>query len=265
MIEARGNAGVPTVVTIGLLAAVSFGCGGAGAPDVPIRSGAPETSGAAETQGAAEATGALDTPADAGARHLIFLHGAIVQEQQNARPQHPLFGYYELREILDTFRERGFVVVGEIRPKDATVSDTSDHVVAQVRDLLDAGVPADHITVVGASMGAAIALTVSARLQNPDLRFGVLGACLSRGAASLLSGEGKGLSGRILSIREASDELTEPCPSWPAGESPDRDPFVRETVLETGLGHGFHYRPLPEWVDPVADWAGAPGMPGNGP
>ena len=39
-------------------------------------------------------------------RHLIYLHGRIVQEQQSARPRHPQFGYYELEEILDAFRDR---------------------------------------------------------------------------------------------------------------------------------------------------------------
>jgi hypothetical protein len=30
---------------------------------------------------------------------------------------------------------------------------------------------------------------------------------------------------------------------------------VRELVLETGLRHGFLYRPLPEWVEPVVEWS----------
>jgi hypothetical protein len=34
-------------------------------------------------------------------------------------------------------------------------------------------------------------------------------------------------------------------------------PAVREIVLRTGLGHGFLYRPLPEWMTPALAWAGA--------
>ncbi|HEY7923126.1 MAG TPA: hypothetical protein VII62_08090, partial [Vicinamibacteria bacterium] len=44
------------------------------------------------------------------ARHLIYLHGRIVQEQQSARPKHPEFGYYELDRIVETFEKRGFTV-----------------------------------------------------------------------------------------------------------------------------------------------------------
>ncbi|MDQ2979369.1 MAG: hypothetical protein M3R62_09115 [Acidobacteriota bacterium] len=189
-------------------------------------------------------------------RHLIYLHGRIVQSQQSARPRHPQFGYYELESILGAFRDRGFVVSGEIRPRAASVSGSANQVVAQVRRLLESGVPADRVTVVGASMGAGIALVASARLQNPNLRFCVLGACLSESVRGLLADEGKAPSGHLLSIREASDDSTGACPPWKNDVESRSRLIVRELVLDTGLGHGFLYRPLPEWVDPVVEWAG---------
>jgi hypothetical protein len=30
----------------------------------------------------------------------------------------------------------------------------------------------------------------------------------------------------------------------------------RIVVLHTGLGHGFLYEPLPEWMQPTLEWAG---------
>ena len=33
----------------------------------------------------------------------------------------------------------------------------------------------------------------------------------------------------------------------------------REILLEIGGGHGAFYRPLPEWIGPVAGWALGPG------
>jgi pimeloyl-ACP methyl ester carboxylesterase len=188
-------------------------------------------------------------------RHLIYLHGRIVQDEQSARPRHPRFGYYEMEAILAAFRNRGFAVSGEIRPKSASVADSAGRVVAQVQHLLDSRVSADHVTVVGASMGAAIALEAAARLQQPRLRLAVLGACLSGNVKDMLARERRAPSGHVLSIREASDEVTEPCPSWK--NEPGRFPSIeaREIVLHTGLAHGFLYRPLPEWVDPVAEWA----------
>ena len=191
------------------------------------------------------------------ARYVIYLHGRIVQEQQSGRPRSDRFGYYELAKILDAFRGRGFIVTGDIRPKSASVSESADRVVGQVRRLLDSGVSADRVTVVGASMGAGIALLASTRLQNPDVRFCILGACLSENVPPLLASEGKGPRGHLLAIREASDDVVGPCLPWKNDpDSPSRL-SAREIVVNTGLSHGFLYRPLPEWVGPVAEWAGA--------
>jgi pimeloyl-ACP methyl ester carboxylesterase len=206
-------------------------------------------------------------------RHLIYLHGRIVQEQQSARPHHPQWGYYELEAILDAFRARGFVVSGEIRPKAISIDEAADHVVAQVRRLRASGVPADRITIVGGSMGASIAFLAATRLHDHRLRFAVLGACLSENVRALAAEEGRSPAGRVLAIRDRSDDLTEPCPAWTdgkggaGGQRADVGPgggngaaaaptlVAREIVLDTGLGHGFLYRPLPDWVGPVTAWA----------
>src|SRR5262249_790895 len=112
-------------------------------------------------------------------RHLIYLHGRIVQEQQSARPVHPRFGAYELEKILAALRERGFAVTGGIRAKSETIEESAERVATEVRKLLASGVPPDSITVVGASMGASIALEASRRLKVPELRFCLIGACRS--------------------------------------------------------------------------------------
>jgi len=189
------------------------------------------------------------------ARHLIYLHGRIVQEQQSARPKHPDFGYYELDQIVETFEKRGFSVTDGIRPKAATLDESAAKVVDQVRTLLASGVPASRIAVVGGSMGAAIALRASLRLQNPAVSFSVLGACMSQSVPQLLSEYGQRPAGRILAIREKSDETSEPCPPWSDDARSRTTLSVRELVLETGLRHGFLYRPLPEWVEPVVEWS----------
>jgi hypothetical protein len=190
--------------------------------------------------------------ADSG-RHLIYLHGRIVQEQQSARPVHPRFGAYELEEILTAFRRAGFEVEGGIRPKSASVDEAARGVAGRVRELLGAGVPAERITVVGASMGAAIAFAASAELANPGLRFVVLGACLSGTLRERAERGERPVAGSILAIRERSDETSEPCSAWSAAASGTLR--VRELVIDTGLSHGFLYRPLKEWLEPAVAWA----------
>jgi hypothetical protein len=199
--------------------------------------------------------GVAETGQSVGSRYLIYLHGRIIQESQSPRPRHSRYGYYELEKILDTFRSEGFIVIGEIRPKGTSVSEAADHVVAQVQELLESGVRADHITVVGGSMGGGIALLASARLQNRQIRFCTLGTCLAMNLRYLLAEENEGPSGFVLAIREASDEATSDCPAWPSESGVDSHLTAREIVVDTGLGHGFLYRPLPEWVEPVLQWA----------
>jgi hypothetical protein len=191
-------------------------------------------------------------------RHIIYVHGRIVQDQQSPRPRHPKFGYYELDKILDAFRDQGFTVSADLRPSQEPFSEATDRVVAQVRRLLASGVPPDHITVVGASLGGYIAVFAAARLQNPDVRFGVLGACLSVAARKAREDGGKAPAGRILAIRDASDDLTTPCPAWQSDGRERPRAVLREIAVDTGLAHGFLYRPLPEWVNPVLEWAREP-------
>jgi pimeloyl-ACP methyl ester carboxylesterase len=190
-----------------------------------------------------------------GPRHLIYLHGRIVQDQQSARPKHPEWGYYELEQILATFRDRGFVVSGEIRPKDATLDGSAERVALQVRALRASGVPLERITILGGSMGGAIALRAALVLQEKDLRVAVLGACLSLTVPGLAKEYGRAPAGRMLTIRDTSDETSEPCPAWK--DDPARYPSLRarEVVIATGQSHGFLYRPLPEWVEPFVEWA----------
>lgn len=195
------------------------------------------------------------------ARHLIYLHGRIVQEEQSVRPVSPRFGAYELEAIRAAFRGRGFELHSEIRPKSASVSESADRTVAEVRKLLDAGVPPAGITVVGASMGASIALLAAVRLGDPEVRFVALGACRSGNVEMLIAEEGKAPSGRILFVREASDDTAPPCPEWKERPELAKSLVTDEVVLSTGLSHGFLYRPMPEWLEPTVAWAAAAEAP----
>jgi hypothetical protein len=59
--------------------------------------------------------------------------------------------------------------------------------------------------------------------------------------------------GRLLSLREASDELAGSCESFFSRSPSPHD--HREILLELGGGHGAFYRPRAEWVDLIVEWA----------
>jgi dienelactone hydrolase len=191
-------------------------------------------------------------------RHLFYLHGRIVQEKQSPRPEHPEYGVYEYESIVETLRKRGFTVHSEIRPRVATVSESADRVIEKIRALLASGVRPDRITVVGASMGASIAFLASVRMRNRDLRFGILAACLSANVKALVEEEKQAPAGAILAIREESDELTSPCDPWKDDPELAPDLVGREILIQTSKRHGFIYTPIPEWVEPIVEFASLP-------
>lgn len=200
------------------------------------------------------ATPAFGEESPARARHLIYLHGRIVQDQQNPRPRHERYGHYEMKEIVEALRRNGLVVTAEIRPKSISVDEAADRTVEQVRRLLESGVPADHVTVLGASMGAAIALRTAVRLKEPDVRFILLSPCLSANVPAVAKEEGAYPVGHVLAVREESDIPSTDCSPWSSDESPP-GLHAQEIVVNTGLGHGFLYRPLDSWLLPAVQWA----------
>ena len=191
-----------------------------------------------------------DVPAriDPSARYLVYLHGAII-ETQGVRPTHPRFGIYEYRQILEQFADRGFVVISEARPEGTDGTLYAGVVVNQVRELLAAGVPPGHVTVVGFSKGGGIAIAASSGLANDDVNFVFMAAC----NPWLDSHPEIVARGRLLSLRELSDEFVGSCERL-FERSPSPHDHL-EIVLEIGGGHGAFYRPLPEWVDPLVVWA----------
>jgi hypothetical protein len=61
------------------------------------------------------------------------------------------------------------------------------------------------------------------------------------------------LSGEVLSIYEASDDIGGTC--VPIVRASPAVTSFKEIRLNTGLGHGIVYRPLPLWVGPTLAWA----------
>jgi len=185
---------------------------------------------------------------DPDARYLFYLHGAII-ERAGVRPTHPVFGVYEYQKILEVFAERGLVVISEARPAGTDGTVYAAKVADQVRGLIAAGAPPGHITVVGFSKGGGIAIVASSLLANDRLNFVFMGAC----GPWLDSRREIIPRGRLLALREASDNLVGSCEGLFARAAGDGK--RKEITLELGDGHGAFYRPRPEWIDPMVEWA----------
>ena len=110
-------------------------------------------------------------------RYVIYLHGRIVETEQNRRPTDERFGTFEYDAILDSLRRPGFVVLSEQRPPKTDSDSFANHVAVQVDSLIQSGVSPDAITVMGFSKGGWIAILTSARLRNPAVSFVIMAGC----------------------------------------------------------------------------------------
>lgn len=184
---------------------------------------------------------------DTRARYLFYISGYIVAEG-NTRPTSPEFGVYEYEKILGTFKERGFIVISEARKQSREIEPYAVKVAGQVRELLKAGVPAKNITVVGASQGSWIAMLVSTYVANRELSFVFIAACAADDG--LL--KSVNLHGNVLFISERTDQPGS-CQRFRDDAQGVRD--YNSIEVNTGLKHGFLYRPMKEWIDPAIAWA----------
>ncbi len=194
---------------------------------------------------------ALPSPVPAGGRYLFYLHGKII-EDEGVRPVSPRFGVYDYEEILHALAAPGVTVISEARAKGTVPRVFAAKVAQQVRALLAAGVAPDWITVVGFSKGGLIAMLVSSELQDERVRYVFMASC----GPWIASAPGLHVSGQVLTIREASDELAGSCAA--AFAQAGGLGAHRELELHLGGGHGAFFRPHAEWVEPVLAWAGAP-------
>ena len=193
---------------------------------------------------------------DATKHYLFYLHGKII-EDQGIPAISPEFGEYEYRAILEKLSSYGFTVISEPRPKDTVSTAYAKKVAEQVRVLLDSGVPASNITLVGASKGGGIAILASNLLENKELNFVMMAIC-EPATVDVLVKNGIFLFGNVLSIYESSDELAGSCQGYLSTSVGKGLSRYDEIILNTGLAHGFLFQPLEEWVEPAVKWAMQP-------
>ena len=187
---------------------------------------------------------------------MFYLHGKII-EDQGISAISPDYGEYEYEAILGRLSGYGFVLISEQRPKDTDGMEYARRIAEQVTVLLNAGVPAKNITVVGASKGAGIAVYVSHFLENEEMNFVIMAICHPDSVEEFKQ-EQIFLYGNILSIYDSVDEFAGSCQelfSFSEGKGISR---YDEVVLSLGTGHGILYQPLDEWIIPTVQWAGKP-------
>ena len=186
--------------------------------------------------------------APAELRYCYYLHGKIV-EDLGPHGVSARFGAYDYPGIVEALKKEGLTVISEVRPANTDPSAYAERLVADIRERIGSGIAGSRIAIIGSSKGAVIASLVSSRLGEEEVRY----VLIAYPAPPLLSRIGASLTGELLSIYEASDDIGHSCSEALAGAASLRR--FEEIRLETGLGHGIQFRPVPEWVEPAAAWA----------
>lgn len=186
---------------------------------------------------------------DPSERYLFYLHGGVVQEM-GIPAVNPYFGKYEYKAILDSLSGYKMHVISEVRSKGTEIGDYAIKLSKQVDTLLNAGIPAEHIVVVGASLGAYMTIEAAGLIDNPKIRYILIGLC-SDFAVKKYVPLGPSLKGSFLSIYEESDAKG-PCNSIFIDRNSECE--FKEIKLTMGIDHAFLFQPYDEWVKPMMEW-----------
>ncbi|MGW8193112.1 MAG: alpha/beta hydrolase [Desulforhopalus sp.] len=184
---------------------------------------------------------------DCSKRYLFYLHGLIV-EMAGTRPKSEEHGYYEYDLILKELARTGCIVISEVREKNTQIEAYAEKIANQIKQLVQKGVPAANIIVVGASKGGIIAAYVSNGLQDKEVNYLILAGLFEK---CLVDADLK-LYGKVLSIHDRADSQSM-TPEIYFDRSKGLGNF-QKIVLNLDIGHGLIYRPYREWLDPMLTW-----------
>lgn len=183
-------------------------------------------------------------------RYIFFLHNRFLEEHE-LHELHPEFGRTEYKEIIAKFEESGLNVISEIRNGNVNAREYALGIVNQIDSLVSNGTESRSITIVGTSKGGYIAQYVSTLANNPELNFVFVASFMESDLENIPE---INYCGNILTIYEITDPF-----GVSAIERKDNSTckieHFKEVELNTGMGHGFLFKPLNEWIEPTIKWA----------
>ncbi|RDK85578.1 alpha/beta hydrolase [Marinirhabdus gelatinilytica] len=183
-------------------------------------------------------------------RFIFFLHNRFLEEHE-LNELHPEFGRTEYNEIISEFKKSGLKVISEKRSGNVNAREYAIGIVTQIDSLIKNGTEPKKITVVGTSKGGYIAQYISTLANNPDLNFVFIGSFRNSDIENIPE---INYCGNILTIYEKTDPFGVSALERKNTSSCKIDHF-EEIELNTGLEHGFLFKPLKEWIEPTIQWA----------
>lgn len=179
--------------------------------------------------------------------YVFYSHGYIV-EGDNPSPIHKRFGIYDFPLIKHALSDPQYYLIAYHRPFKTDPFTYANSLSKQVESLLDKGVPAKNITLIGFSRGGFITAMVSSIVANKELNFIIMAACTNR----LINNKDIIIYGNLLSIYETSDRVGS-CDNL-VNKNPKTINTYTEMAISTGKEHGAFYTPDSSWIIPIKKW-----------
>lgn len=183
-------------------------------------------------------------------KYLFFLHNRFL-ETHELNDIHPEYGRTQYKEILAKFRNAGLNVISEKRKGNVNARAFANLIVNKIDSLMQSGIQAQNITVVGTSKGGYIAQYVSTLANNPNLNFVFVASFRESDIENIPE---INYCGNILTIYEKSDPFGVSAIKRKNSSTCHIENF-KEIQLNSGLRHGFLFQPLQEWIQPTIEWA----------
>lgn len=180
-------------------------------------------------------------------KHVFYLHGRII-ELQGINAISEQYGRYEYQRIIDSLKSTRAVVHGEVRMATTDFEAFCQKTSKEIDDLINNGIMPGDITVIGASKGAVMAMNIANQNTHP-INYVLLAANNDYTERE----NDWNLHGNILAIYEKSDAIGGKHYQYWIDRSTNAKRF-KQIEINTGLGHGFLYRPIPEWWEPTKKW-----------
>jgi len=183
-------------------------------------------------------------------RFIFFLHNRFIEEHE-LNELHPEYGRTEYNEIIAEFEKSDLKVISEKRNGNVNAREYAVGIINQIDSLIKTGIEPQKITVVGTSQGGYIAQYVSTLANNSDLNFVFIASFRNEDIQNIPE---INYCGNILTIYEKSDSFGGSALERKTTSNCEIKNF-KEIELNTGMGHGFLFKPLKEWIEPTIKWA----------
>ncbi|WBS74107.1 alpha/beta hydrolase [Elizabethkingia meningoseptica] len=184
--------------------------------------------------------------------YVFFLHNKFL-EDHDINDIHPKYGSAAYEAILQKLQNENTILISEKRLPNTDLKNYTKKVLFKIDSLHNTGVPYDHIAVVGTSKGGYIAQYVSNYAKNSKLKFVFIGASFKND--SMNQDREFQLYGNILSIIERTDTGAVALSKQQRYKNSNLKSF-KEINVDTGLEHGFLFKALDEWIEPIIHWLG---------